>query len=150
MNIHLQANLMIKGSPSIVAQLNNLTEAEAQAALGAVGKSGSNLARAMSKLNHNSRAFLALLKRVGGRIPGSPTEKLAQRSKALAAPIVFGSCTIMANICPAEIASNLVFEMGEPKASYTFNALTGEIDLWSIAPDQEISRSILHIPSALS
>ena len=94
---------MIKGSPSIVAQLNNLTEAEAQAALGAVGKSGSNLARAMSKLNHNSRAFLALLKRVGGRIPGSPTEKLAQRSKALAAPIVFGSCTIMANICPAEI-----------------------------------------------
>lgn len=126
--VYLHASLLIKGSPSIVAMLNNLTEAEVKDAMAVVGKSGSNLDKAKAKLSSNAKAFLSLLRRIGARIPGSPQAKLALRSKAFASPIVFGSSTIMLNLCPAEIASKWVFQMGEPKADYTFHTLTGEPD----------------------
>ena len=126
--VNLHASLIIKGSPSIVSLLNKLTEEEALDALSVVGKSGSTLVKAMAKLSFNSRTFLSLLRRLGSRIPGSPQSKLALRSKALAGPIVFGSSTVMLNLCPAEVASKWVFEMGEPKTCYSFNLLTGEPD----------------------
>jgi hypothetical protein len=34
----------------------------------------------------------------------------------------------MINLCPAEVASYWVFEMGEPKTEYKFHVLTGEPD----------------------
>ena len=126
--VFLHASTIVKGSPSTIALLNNLTEEEVKAALLVVGKSGSALSKAMAKLSFNSRAFLTLLRRLGSRIPGSPQAKLALRSKAFASSIVFGPSTMMINLCPAEIASKWVFQMGEPKAEYTFHQLTGEPD----------------------
>lgn len=126
--VNLQANIMIKGSPHIVNQINNLTQHDVKCALDVVGKSGSTLNKARSALTRNAKTFLGLLRRVGARIPGSPQAKLALRSKAIAAPIVFGSATVMANLCPAEIACKWVFEMGEPRIKYEFNTMTGEPD----------------------
>ena len=47
--------------------------------------------------------------------------KLSLRSKAGAGPVVFGPATLMANLCPTEVSSKWVFEMGEPKERYEFD-----------------------------
>jgi hypothetical protein len=41
----------------------------------------------------------------------------------MAAPVVFGAATIMANLCAAEVAAHWVFGMGEPNLNYKFDVL---------------------------
>ena len=141
--VNTQAGVLIKGSPHVINQLNNLSQVEVQAALDVVGKSGSTLERAKSKLSSNSKVLLSLLRRLGSRIPGSPQAKLALRSKAMAAPIVFGSATVMANLCASEVAAYWTFKMGSPDASYSFDIFTGEPDN-KRPPKTEALRWALH------
>ena len=126
--VNTQANVIIKGSPHIVGQLSNLTQRDVESALEVVGKSGSSLLKAKSSLSPKARTFLGLLRRLGSRIPGSPQAKLRLRSMALALPLVYGSATIMCNLCISESAAYLVFDIGSPNASYRFNIFTGEPD----------------------
>ncbi len=126
--VNTQAGVLIKGSPHVINQLNNLSQEDVKEALEVVGKSGSTLEKAKNKLSANAKVLLSLLRRLGSRIPGSPQAKLALRSKAMAAPIVFGSATVMANLCASEVAARWVFQMGSPEASYSFNIFTGEPD----------------------
>ena len=127
--VNRQANLFVaKSSPEMISLLNNISEDDFQSALSAIGKSGSNLSRAKSKMSFNAKTLLNLLRRISARIPGSPQAKASLRSQALAGNTVFGPSTIMLNLCPAEIAAKWVFEMGEPRITYRFNAVTGEPD----------------------
>jgi hypothetical protein len=126
--VNTQAGVLIKGSPHVINQLNNLSQEDVTKALEVVGKSGSSLERAKKELTSNAKVLLGLLRRLGSRIPGSPQAKLALRSKAMAAPIIFGSATVMANLCASEVAARWVFQMGSPEAEYSFNIFTGEPD----------------------
>ncbi len=124
--VNRHASIIIQQDASIVGKLNNLTDEEFSEALSVVGKSGSHLIKAMSKLSFKAKEFLSFLKKLGSRILGSPQSKLSLRSKAFAAPIVYGSSTIMMNLSAAEIAAKWVFEMGEPRTPYAFDLYTGE------------------------
>ena len=139
--VNTQANVLVKGSPYIVGQLSNLSQQDVEAALQVVGKSGSSLEKAKGNLTPRARTFLGLLRRLGSRIPGSPQAKLALRSKALAAPLVHGSVTVMANLCASEVAAKWVFQMGSPEAAYEFDVFTGEPDSNRL-PKTEALRSI--------
>jgi hypothetical protein len=119
-NVNCQANLVLHSHPHLAAKLVGIKDADIIGALSCVGLSGEALHNKTSGLSKQSKGLMDAMKIVGARVPGSPQSKLSARSKAMALTAIFGSSTIMLNLCVTESSAVWTFEM--EGLSYTFDA----------------------------
>jgi hypothetical protein len=120
-SVNCQANLVLHSHPHLAAKLAGVKDTDIMGALSCVGLSGEALYGKMSGLSSQSRGLLDAMKIVGARVQGSPQSKLSARSKAMSLTTLFGSSTIMLNLCVTESSAVWTFEM--ENLSYTFDAL---------------------------
>jgi hypothetical protein len=107
-----EAGYLLYTNPDMARGLDGITEQEVAAALNTVGLSGQALYSNMDALTPKSRRLLLALKLVGARVMGSPQSKMAARSKTMAGTTVFGTSTVMVNLCTSELSAQCTFEMG--------------------------------------
>jgi hypothetical protein len=119
--VNTHAALVLHAQPSIARDLDDITEVDIVEALNTVGLSGEALFLSMGKLSPKSKRLLLALKLVGARVMGSPQSKLATRSKTIAGTTVFGTSTVMVNLCSSELSAQCTFEMGG--RSYGFDVV---------------------------
>jgi hypothetical protein len=117
--VNTHAGVVLHTHPHVAAQLDNITEAEIAEALNTMGLSGQALFHAMNNLTPKSKNLLCALKLVGARVMGSPQSKLAARAQTMAGTTVFGTSTMMMNLCASELSAQCTFDMGG--RSYEFD-----------------------------
>lgn len=120
------SRIQLKLAPGMSEEINKLSEDNIRKVL-EMQSSGMPFAtqqKILQTLPQAAKTLLGAMRRVGGKIIGTPGSFLSLRSKIQAAWNIFGPYTLMMNLCPYENNMIWVFELaGEP---YLFDAKTGK------------------------
>ena len=120
------SRIQLKLSPGMSEDINKLSEDDIKKVLELQGSSMpfATQEKILDSLPAAAKTLLRAMRRVGGKVIGTPGSFLGLRSIMQAAWNVFGPYTLMMNLCPYENNMAWVFKLAG--VEYFFDALTGK------------------------